>query len=106
MLVKLWVLWSVSVKLLFKYVVIFIEVWECFSNFDGCFLEDLWEVYRSDLLILWFVVEIDFGCCLKVCFIFCLEDGGIYVVVIKIVYDVNDYEICIYRKYGMVDGNF
>lgn len=56
-------------KLLEKHAVTFDEIWECFLNRQGGFLEDTRVNHKTSPPTLWFIAETDIGRLLKVVFI-------------------------------------
>lgn len=83
-------------KLKEKHRVIMEEVWECFLNRGGGFLEDTRLNNRTEPPTLWFIAETDTGRQLKIVFIE-LEDGNYE---IKTAYEPNVIEVKIYEKYS------
>ena len=71
------------------------EVYECFMNREGRFLEDTRERHKTDPPTRWFVAKTQAGRLLKVVFI--NLDGKILV---KTAYEANPKEISIYSRYG------
>lgn len=72
------------------------EVWECFINRIGGFLEDTRTSHRTEPPTMWFIAETDKGRLLKVVFME-LSDGNYE---IKTAYEPNDTEVTIYEKYS------
>ena len=86
---------KIRAKLLEKHGVSVEEVFECFSNRDGGFLEDTREDHLTDPPTQWFIAETNYGRRLKVCFIF--KNGD---VLIKTAYSPNTIEESIYSKHS------
>jgi hypothetical protein len=72
------------------------EVWECFINREGGFLEDTRVNNRTEPPTMWFIAETDKGRQLKIVFIK-LDDGNYE---IKTAYEHNVTEVKIYEKYS------
>ncbi|HJV72722.1 MAG TPA: ADP-ribosyl-(dinitrogen reductase) hydrolase [Noviherbaspirillum sp.] len=73
-----------------------LELWQCFHNIEGDYLEDTRAEHLTDPITQWFVAETDKGRLLKIMFV--SRDDGVE---LKSAYEASD-EICrIYRKYGM-----
>jgi len=72
------------------------EVWECFINRVGGFLEDTRVNNRTEPPTMWFIAETDKGRQLKIVFIE-LDDGNYE---IKTAYEPNVTEVKIYEKYS------
>jgi len=71
------------------------EIYECFANREGTYIEDIREDHKTDPPTLWFIAETDYGKKLKVVFI---QDENDFI--IKTAYIANDQEIRIYTKYA------
>lgn len=84
---------KVRAKLSIKHGISIDQVYECFANRQGDFLEDTREDHKSDPPTLWFVAETDFGIKLKIVFI--KKDSDI---ILKTAYAANDTEIAIYSR--------
>lgn len=72
------------------------EVWECFYNRVGSFLEDTRVSHRTEPPTMWFIASTDSNRRLKVVFI--ENDDGTYE--IKTAYEPNDVEETVYGRYS------
>jgi uncharacterized DUF497 family protein len=71
------------------------EVYECFSNRTGSYLNDVREEHNTNPPTLWFVAETDYGKKLKIVFV---QDGNDFI--LKTAYPANPNEIRIYDKFS------
>lgn len=71
------------------------EVYQCFENKFGLFLEDDREDNRTDPCSLWFVARTNRNRILKIVFMF--VNGNIH---LKTAYEPNQDEIDIYEEFG------
>jgi hypothetical protein len=83
-------------KLQVKHRVKIEEIWECFLNRIGGFLEDARANHQTEPPTMWFIAETDSGRLLKIVFME-LRDGNYE---IKTAYEPNDIEVTIYEKYS------
>lgn len=72
------------------------EVWECFLNRQGGFLEDTRLEHKTEPPTLWFIAETNAGKFLKIVFIEYAK--GKYE--LKTAYEPNPKEVIIYEKLG------
>lgn len=87
---------KVEAKLEIKHGITIEQVYECFANRQGDFLEDSREDHKTDPPTLWFVAETDYGIKLKVVFIKNGKD-----IILKTSYPANETEIDIYSRMAL-----
>ena len=75
------------------------DIYECFSNREGAFLEDMRDKHKTDPKTQWFIAQNNMGKKIKVVFML-LKDGT---VLIKSAFMPNEIELKIYSEYRLKD---